>query len=522
MQTLNPTIIFNQYKNKEIDKISATNYLKIIIENGKDEIIIVEALKFFIRIEHNSEINFKLLEQLLVSDSSESIRSASATIIIKDFLEKGEALIKWTFNNENSMTCLLKAYECLKTINNKESIELINFLQITLDSRFSNLDFYEREQMGLGYLERRMGKIQPYLLDMTLFHELDFKKTEDMVDEIEKLLEDPSLRHVDYANLMKNLGDIYLEPEQNEDDIKEKELSLLFRVSSLGLKVDPKNTGLIFNLGCAYEQKGDIENAIEAFELVINVKDENDNPSKTHRLKLNAWRHIIPLYNSKAQKFKDQGSYKKSIEIYEYLIDNNIRDRITLHHLSNLYKEINNPLRGIKIFKKIFDSDLKNVNALYELGTFYSEIKDYKKALNAFTKVLKFDSKNLRTLFKIGSIYFIQKKYEKALEIYKRILVVEFREFNVWDFLTFFYNLKQDYDKVREVTKRTLDLYEEFTNPWIQLGYFFYNNGRPHEAVEVAQIQLKNRSINFINYKSDNLKNLTLLYERLSRFKLKI
>ncbi len=517
MPKLNPTIVFRQFQNGKIDKTSAINYLEAIIENGKDESQRLESIKLLGKIGLNSNGFFKFLESILVSDSNELLRASAVKIIIENFLEKAENLIKWTIEHENSMTCLLEIFKSLQVIKNNESLNLISFLEETIEKRFSNLDFYERELMGLGCLERYMGKVQPYLSDMTLFYDIDLEETENLIVEFETLLRNPELKHlsVEYGKILRKLGGFYLVPDRNEDNIEERRLNILFRVSMLGVKIDPKNKGLWLNLGYAYEQKAEIDKAIDAFTNALNLNNLNDKA---------VFNNLIDLYDKKARKLIKAREYEKALEIYENKIINYVKNKRYLQKLSFLYKELNIIDRGIETFRQIIESNPKNTAAWYELGTLYKRIKDYNIALEAFNQVLNFDPKNLATFYEIGSIYSICNNYDKAIEAYKRVLKVELREFNVWNFLIFFYNLMGNQDKANDAFNKNLDLYKEFSNPCNQLGYALYDKGMYHEAIELAQISLESNEIDVTvhMHKKENIKNLNLFYKYLAEFKSKI
>lgn len=263
MSDLNPSHIFNDFKSDKIDRISAINYMKAIIENMDDDSLRVEALKYIYQIEGKSGDLYLFLENILVSDSSERIRAIAAIVIIEDFLEKGLNVLKWVIEHENSMMCLEAVYRSSNIEKSKKSLKLIKFLEKTIEKRFSNLEYYEREEIGLGHLERLMDKVQDYLLDKAYYSELSL---ETLLGEFEVLLRDPDFKHkkIKYALILKNFGDIFSEPVPNEDGQREKDLDLLIRATKLGLEIDAQNEELLHNLDYAYEQKREL----------IKVKEE--------------------------------------------------------------------------------------------------------------------------------------------------------------------------------------------------------------------------------------------------------
>ncbi|MFX1257382.1 MAG: hypothetical protein ACFFAN_05965 [Promethearchaeota archaeon] len=140
MSDLNPKEILESYHAKRLDKASAFTYLRSFIDNGNDETIRAESLKLLGEIGFESEAFFKFLENLLVSDSNESIRAVAAELIIQNFLDKAEALINWTFEKEPSMDCLLAIFKSLRGLNDDKSRGLINLLENALERRFSDID----------------------------------------------------------------------------------------------------------------------------------------------------------------------------------------------------------------------------------------------------------------------------------------------------------------------------------------------------------------------------------------------
>ncbi|MFX1442707.1 MAG: HEAT repeat domain-containing protein [Promethearchaeota archaeon] len=74
---LNPESIYRNYKNKALDKRSASNLLITIIENSSDELLRIKCLKLLQGIRDTDPKVFKLLESLLISDLNKSIRIAA-------------------------------------------------------------------------------------------------------------------------------------------------------------------------------------------------------------------------------------------------------------------------------------------------------------------------------------------------------------------------------------------------------------------------------------------------------------
>ena len=69
---LSPKFIQKNYGNKKLDKFSAINQLISIIENSENIQARIEGINVLAEINANTENVFKLLENLLISDSHEN------------------------------------------------------------------------------------------------------------------------------------------------------------------------------------------------------------------------------------------------------------------------------------------------------------------------------------------------------------------------------------------------------------------------------------------------------------------
>ena len=158
MSDLIPTEIFNSFKKGILDKETTIKYLKSYAEDGKNEILRVEAVDFLSKFCMQSNISFKFLESLLVSDSNVDIRSLVAKNIIMNCLVEGIEAIRWVFSNEKNVNCLIMIYKTLEESNTKES----NLLKAEMEGKFANYylekyDILPKDAMGLKFAELSVG-----------------------------------------------------------------------------------------------------------------------------------------------------------------------------------------------------------------------------------------------------------------------------------------------------------------------------------------------------------------------------
>ncbi|MFX1257370.1 MAG: leucine-rich repeat domain-containing protein [Promethearchaeota archaeon] len=158
MSKLTPKQIFNGYRNKDIDKSSAINYLRLIVENSDNNKLRVESLEILGVIKPESLGNFEFLEHLLVSDVSGSIRSAAARIIINSYLDKAEKTLIWVFENETSVECLSSILRLLDSIKQDKSEALKRLMEEIVGKKYLELyDISSRDAFALEMVARRVN-----------------------------------------------------------------------------------------------------------------------------------------------------------------------------------------------------------------------------------------------------------------------------------------------------------------------------------------------------------------------------
>ncbi|MFW9948115.1 MAG: hypothetical protein ACFFDX_14925, partial [Candidatus Odinarchaeota archaeon] len=121
---LTPRAIFNDVRNNDLDKTSALELIIVLIENTEDAKTRLECIDIIEKIKIKNKKAFKILENLLISDSNERIRSLSAKVLKSLFLEDAIPPMKWAIKNESSLNCLISIITHLSEI---ESIKARTF-----------------------------------------------------------------------------------------------------------------------------------------------------------------------------------------------------------------------------------------------------------------------------------------------------------------------------------------------------------------------------------------------------------
>lgn len=127
MRDLTPTVIFEQYQQKKIDKATAIKQLQIFVENSdafvfsqdgirKIPISRRDALNFLGEMAPITEELFPFFEQVLISDLNAEMRAIAAKIIVNIYLERGRATIEYVCQNPGSFFVIKNILEASKKV----------------------------------------------------------------------------------------------------------------------------------------------------------------------------------------------------------------------------------------------------------------------------------------------------------------------------------------------------------------------------------------------------------------------
>ncbi|MHA2280450.1 MAG: hypothetical protein ACXAC5_06335 [Promethearchaeota archaeon] len=136
---LSPKKIYEDLKRNSIDKSSAVDLLIFLIGNNNSFEIRLESIKTLQKIKFANDKVFSILEDLLVSDSSEEIRELAANSLKKLFQEKALLPLKWALEHEYSLQVLISIINIINEIrsHNTKSILIGNIKKFDID-KFSN------------------------------------------------------------------------------------------------------------------------------------------------------------------------------------------------------------------------------------------------------------------------------------------------------------------------------------------------------------------------------------------------
>ena len=123
--SLSPIKIYQNLKEKKLDRKSAADLLIILIENSEDDDVRFESAKYLEKIGLKNNKIFEVLENLLISDSNGKVRNTAATCIKNIFIDRAISPMKWAIQNESDYDCIITIVKTLVNVDNNEAKSIL-------------------------------------------------------------------------------------------------------------------------------------------------------------------------------------------------------------------------------------------------------------------------------------------------------------------------------------------------------------------------------------------------------------
>jgi len=143
------------------------------------------------------------------------------------------------------------------------------------------------------------------------------------------------------------------------------------RYYRIGLKTDPHNAALIFNMARVYDQLGDKSEAIRYYEQTIS-----EDPSFTY------------AYNNLALMYEDNKDYEHAEKTYKRALKKDPSYNLARLNLGNMYASTENYKAAQETLMEAQVLEPNNEWIYYYLGNMYLRMDRYDSAVEAYNKVL--------------------------------------------------------------------------------------------------------------------------------------
>ena len=174
------------------------------------------------------------------------------------------------------------------------------------------------------------------------------------------------------------------------------------------VKVSYKSPGAFNGMGLVYQEKREIQKAIQSFEKAINIQPRY----------VNAYNNLGNLYYESGKLEKAEAFFKKAIEI-------NPKYFQAYNNLGNVYSDMGKKDEAIALYEKVLELNPEDPDAYFNLGNVYKGKGRTEEAISAFRKVIDINPRDAKALSNLGALYAIRGAREEAIASFNMAIQVD-------------------------------------------------------------------------------------------------
>ena len=375
----------------------------------------------------------KQAERLLIIQGQENSKAYSKVLV---YMAEQVLNISYTKTNvEAVLSCLDKAHKIHIALNDKESEEYINLLNMygvlerTIGNTKKSMEYFSsvlqiagQRMIGYAYANHNIGIL--YLMA---------RKYEETISYFEKALdvkaEVLSCSHDSYINTLCWISQCHV--YMQDYAAAEKTLNISDELYQ-ELKKRESHILILHNLAHIYSHSGRYDDALKAFSEVVDVIEKYQNSKKNQSMYMTALNGLGQIYRKLGEFAKAQEIYSKveSFRVREYG-ENSLEASVVYTNRGVAYMLTSDYLNAEYYLVKSYNIIINNKKSHYKnqsvvcvnLASLYMRMGQYKKALIYAIRSCeiaeiqkKYGEQHLVALSNLAEVYYEMKDYENAIK----------------------------------------------------------------------------------------------------------
>ncbi|MCE5300880.1 MAG: tetratricopeptide repeat protein [Spirochaetia bacterium] len=250
------------------------------------------------------------------------------------------------------------------------------------------------------------------------------------------------------------------------------------------VELDPNNVAGRFNLGLAYYQEENYDNAVEQLKKTLEV---NAGDRKNHdRVDFQAAQLLGIIY------FNFRDDMNEALKYFSMAASMNPANGDNYYYMGLAYKKSGNNEEALKNYMKALKNnagDISEVN--FRTGQIYYEKKEYGPAMEYFEKVVVDKPDHVQAREYLGNIYDRRGNAEKAVENFQRVIKKDPGNLSAQYQLGINYFKQKEYDKMIEAYKKAITIDPSFADAHYNLGMAYYYRNMFEDAIAEFETAIK-------------------------------
>jgi tetratricopeptide (TPR) repeat protein len=314
-------------------------------------------------------------------------------------------------------------------------------------------------------------------------------------------------RNIYLKNLSKiqTLGCFFNNLGNSYSDVGDMEAAL--RAFELAVEINPTLSESRANLANIYLKKGQIAQAINEYLAALDI---NPNDAKTHNNLGNAYAqrgslgyavseysqsirldpNFVDGYKNLALVYSKQERYGQAVAELKKAIVLGLADAGCYSQLGDIYSQTQDYDEAIIQYKKALQIQRDFIDAHYGLAICYNKLGMVEDEIWQYKMILTIKPDMLSALVNLGNAYFGQNKYSMAITHYKKAVLLEPNEPMVYYNLGAAYSNNENYEQAVEAYLKAVELDPAIGDAHYGLAFGFYQLKKydlAWEHIKIAQ-----------------------------------
>ena len=227
---ITPEQIYKDYSDKNLAKDSAVAQLISLIDNSDAANIRIKSIEILEKIGSRNNKVFTHLENLLLSDSNENVRNIAARAIKNLFIDKALEPMKWAYQHETSINCMITIITTLGEIENHKSQSFL----INIIKKIDNHQF--KKSYNLLFQTNNIRSYSTKLLAEIVNNYIIIKYFEEKFSNLNYIINNGYVIELDLSCISSNIFGLYVLKSLPEF------ISVLKHLKKLDLKINRIST----------------------------------------------------------------------------------------------------------------------------------------------------------------------------------------------------------------------------------------------------------------------------------------
>jgi len=279
-----------------------------------------------------------------------------------------------------------------------------------------------------------------FLLNQGYLDHLNKEESEVLMDEFEKILENPSscLHDVKNSSILASLADYFLKRGMYYNVVRSLKHASI---------ESPFSKKILNQLGEAYVVLGQYNKAIEILKQCIEFPPFDPKP-------------LLEL----AYIYDELGEYNSAKEMCETVLNHNYYNKFAWSKLGDIYVHNKQFDKAIEVCNVALSIDDQNPIAWCTLGCAYFSKGKYDRAIDLVQNSMEIDPKYVEGWKNLGDIYCAINDFDKAVDAYRTLTIFRPTYITAWYNLAEIYFNMELYNDSLKACKKCLELDSKFEN----------------------------------------------------------